>query len=357
MAQFFFFFLNKRYDSVWETLRDSSLPVVLYGTGNGADKVLDELEKLGVAVSAVFAGDGFVRNRTFRGHRVQSYSDVCEMFDDFIIAQAFGTSLPEVMDNIARISHEHKLLVPCVPVCGSEILNRDFVETHFEDLNRAYEALEDDQSRKVFEGAVKFQFTGEIEYLHSITSEKKQAFDDILRLGHRECYVDLGAYKGDTVEEFLAFSGGKYEKIIAAEPNKKSFIKLKEFCEKLDNACAYNCAVSDRSGESVLDISSGRGAHMSDKGQITQCKTVDDICQGLAPTYLKMDIEGAESKALSGGRETIAKYKPKLNIACYHKCRDIFELVLLIKSIRSDYKVYLRKHPSIPCWDMNLYCV
>ena len=44
--------------SVWEKLKDADLPIVCYGTGNGADKIFDEFERLGIKISAVMASDG-----------------------------------------------------------------------------------------------------------------------------------------------------------------------------------------------------------------------------------------------------------------------------------------------------------
>jgi hypothetical protein len=49
--------------------------------------------------------------------------------------------------------------------------------------------------------------------------------------------------------------------------------------------------------------------------------------------------------------------KPKLNIATYHKCEDIFTLPLLINELNPDYKIHLRHHPYIPAWDTLFYCV
>ena len=34
--------------SVWEKLKGADLPIVCYGTGNGADKIFDEFERLGM---------------------------------------------------------------------------------------------------------------------------------------------------------------------------------------------------------------------------------------------------------------------------------------------------------------------
>ena len=73
-------------------------------------------------------------------------------------------------------------------------------------------------------------------------------------------------------------------------------------------------------------------------------------------TYIKMDVEGSEALALRGGMHTLKQYKPKLNIACYHRSEDLYTLPLLIHELQPDYKIYIRRHPCLPCWDLNLYC-
>ena len=46
--------------SYWDKLSSEKRPIILYGTGNGADKILDDCDKYNIKVSGVFASDGFV---------------------------------------------------------------------------------------------------------------------------------------------------------------------------------------------------------------------------------------------------------------------------------------------------------
>ena len=74
-------------------------------------------------------------------------------------------------------------------------------------------------------------------------------------------------------------------------------------------------------------------------------------------SFIKMDIEGAEKKALDGAKETIKKYKPKLYVCAYHRNEDFFALPEKILSLNPDYNIFLRHHPYIPAWETNFYCV
>ena len=47
----------KETTTLWQYLKNAGRPVVLYGTGDGADKVLARLAAEGITVSAVFASD------------------------------------------------------------------------------------------------------------------------------------------------------------------------------------------------------------------------------------------------------------------------------------------------------------
>lgn len=345
-------FMTEKQSS-WEKIKASGLPVVIYGMGNGADKILDEFIRLDIPVKGVTASDDFVRGQMFRGFRVKKLSE----FDgEFIIAVAFATCLPPVMDHIYFLTEKYRVLVPVVPVYGNEIFNREFITAHSVELTYAYDLMHAD-SKKIFAGCVDFMFGGELSRLMDITTEKDEAFRGFFTPRGDEDYLDLGAYRGETVDELLNYSGGAYSSVTAVEPDKKTFSKLCSHLENLENCETVNKAVWSFSGELLFDSAAGRQSSVSDKGKAVNAETVDGLCENKRVSYIKMDVEGAEYEALNGGAMTLKNQKPRLNIALYHRSEDIFRLPLLIRSLNPAYEFHLRRHPYIPCWDMNLYCI
>ncbi len=197
-----------------------------------------------------------------------------------------------------------------------------------------------------------------MDYLIDSFSEKNEAFQNILRLSENESYLDLGAYRGDTIQEFIRSTNGKYSSIIALEPDVKTFKKLKLYAQGSENIRLFNMGIWDEDTSLSFNPSLGRGSSIKSNGtQSLLVTTVDTLYHSQRVSYIKADVEGAEYRAITGARHTLKRDKPKLNIAAYHRSEDIFELPILISSINSEYKIFLRQHPHIPAWDLNLYCI
>ena len=340
--------------NVWDALKNTPKPIVLYGMGNGADKVLDAFEKYGIKAAGVMASDDFCRYQEYRGFTVKKQGDFEKEYGDFVIALCFGSSLPDVMKHVNDVADQHTVLAPNVPVVGDVLMDDGFVERYRGDIESAYGLLADERSRKVFQNAFRFYYTGRLEYLKAMESEKDEVFRNILKL-HDERYLDLGAYRGDTVDEFLRYTDG-YLTITAVEPNPKNFKKLSEHLKDINSAVAVNAGIGDKVGTMFISKKAGRMPTLNDTNGIEiPVTTVDEI--DCSPTYIKIDIEGMESAMLRGAQRTLRELKPKLNLAAYHRTEDFFELMLQLHEIASEYKIYLRKHPYIPCWDLNIYAV
>ena len=342
--------------SSWEFLKSTPLPIAVYGTGNGADRVFKEFERLGIEVSAVVASDGFVRKRTFRGFEVKCISQLENEIGDFVIALAFASPLPEVIKNIKNLSLRHKVIMPSVPVYESEIFNKGFLKGHLDEIEKAYSLLADEQSKKVFENIIRFQITGDLNYCFECESDKDEAYK-ILDLGNDESFLDLGAYRGDTIDELLHYANN-YEKIVAVEPDKRTYKKLEKHCENLHNCVTLNNAIWSENCTLHFDGNKGRGASTKADGIEISAVSVDWLTEKYGQfTYINIDVEGAEKEMLEGAKKSLKQNKPQLCMAVYHKSEDIFALINQINKINPDYKIYLRHHPHISFWDTNIYCI
>ena len=344
-------------DSSWELLTKTDKPIILYGTGNGADIVIDELSRLGVKISEVAASEGFVRKRDFRGFTVRSIKDITENYQDFIIILGFASCIPQVMEDIKKLSQKYQVIMPVVPVFGNTIFNREYLEKHLEELKNIRDMLFDEESKRVFDNMILFHFTGELHYLFDSESTRETALTDILKLTDKEDMLDLGAYRGDTIEELISLTGG-YSSVLSLEPDKKSFDKLCNYLSGKENTQALPYAVWNCEKELVFSGGGGRQSTLSENGKYTvQAVAVDSITNDRKITYVKMDVEGVEKEAIQGMQVLMKAQKPKLSIACYHRTEDLCTLIPLIKSINPQYKIHLRHHPYIPFWDTNLYCI
>jgi len=102
----------------------------------------------------------------------------------------------------------------------------------------------------------------------------------------------------------------------------------------------------------VVDSSSTATAHValeseSSAGRIP-VTTVDRLTGELKLTrvgLIKMDMEGAEHKALECARATLARFKPKLGLAGYHYHDDYLDLPAVVRRARPDYQWH-----TVSCW-------
>jgi len=181
---------------------------------------------------------------------------------------------------------------------------------------------------------------------------------------HPECNVedgniviDAGACFGDSALLF-ANSVGKDGKVYSFEllsENKEIINRnlslnhhLKDRVEIITNA------LWDKSGENLPFIDNGGASRIIESesaDKYTNIKTlrIDDFVNEKKLSkvdFIKMDIEGAELKALIGAENTLRKFKPKLAISIYHKISDFDDIPRYINELNLGYKFYLGHYTS-----------
>ena len=363
---------------IWTYLTTAQKPVVLYGTGNGADKILDQLLLRGIRISGIFASSDFVRNRTFRGYPVETYEALHTRLGDMIVLICFGTSRPEVLENIDRIAGECETYAPDVPVYGQVLFDRKFFDAHAEMLERVRDRLSDDVSRATFDAIVQYKLSGDYKLLRPVARPLSEA-KELLTIVNDAAFLDLGAYNGDTVQLYTSLFP-QIRNIVAVEPDARNYRKLQENTAGLtgEEASARSifcirALVSDHDGTARIDRNKGRGvhenAHQESRKSVVNASapaqtenvneltaaTIVTLLQGQKAGLIKMDVEGNELLAIEGGREVIRRDRPSLIVSCYHRSEDLFTLPLLLSELVPEYKIYLRHHPHLLCWDTEFY--
>jgi len=234
---------------------------------------------------------------------------------------------------------------------ASEFLARHDHEEVMARLCEIYKLLNDRQSKKVFD-AIVARVLGDgrnIDIMLDIC-EKDQYFPpDLIKLSDHERLVDIGAFDGDTIRDFVGRTQSKFDQVISFELDAVNFKALKENVQQMpeqsrikifnlgiwDSKCDINYSI----GMSQSTVGLGKGT-----GHVTP---LDDILKGEKVTFIKMDIEGAEPQALRGARNIIKVQKPKLAVCIYHDFRHLWEIPLYIKSLVPEYKIYLRHHTNL----------
>lgn len=338
---------------LWQYLKTAQKPIVLYGMGNGADKIIRVLDEKGIEFKGVFASDGFVRPKLFHGHQISSYADLKAKFGDMIVLLCFGSNLPDVIENILKIAAEQELYAPEVAVIGDGLFDYDFLHKNAETLKWVYDRLADDISRYTFENILKYKLSGKINYLIDCQVDENEPYTSFLKLDG-ERFLDLGAYNGDTVLGFTQ-SCPNYQSITAVEPDRKTFKKLLNNTESIQNLTTINACISDKCETVNFKMLGGRNSVLGDGKDQIEAITIDSL--SFNPTYIKMDVEGEEVAAILGGKNTILNHKPKMLVSAYHRTDDFITIPKAVLDIRDDYKIYIRHFKYLPAWDTNFYFI
>lgn len=344
-----------------ETLRSCGLPVYLYGTGDGADKILDHMLRHQIVPAGVFASDGFVRDRTFRGYQVQSLRSVEEKEGRIAAVVCFGMDGEAAFSVCDAIAEKHLVLAPSAPVFGTLFCGKEYYTDHAGQVERVDKWLSDEQSRKLYRRVVAWQITGDYRYL--ACGEKT----DILPhpyYEHAKTHIDVGAYDGDTANEYLQ-GNALVGKIIAYEPDRNTFRQLLKNVnpEKVECICT---ACSDIDGAAGFRGKHGRGGHLDSENGNDEIpvRKLDTLLgypfvgsEGEPVGSIKIDAEGMDKEVLRGAANLITSCRPVINVSAYHRGEDLVEIPFLLKQLDYRTDLYFRKKPYIPAWDTSFISI
>lgn len=223
------------------------------------------------------------------------------------------------------------------------------------------DALADDCSRQTLYSVLLFHLTTDGEhYLHVARPYETLYFrSGLFRLGKSESFVDCGASIGESITHFLGITGEQFEHACCVEPDKINLPKLQAIKDRYFGLPAYDRiqifgkALGAQKGRVAFQHEGGHGGRVLEGGGDVEIDALDDFVN-FDPTFLKMDIEGYEVAALTGGSQLIASARPKIAVSAYHRPDDFIEIIRLVTSLNPEYRIGLRHH-NLERWDTCLY--
>ena len=240
-----------------------------------------------------------------------------------------------------------------------------------------YDLLADEKSRREFRAQIRWRCLLDYACLPKPDPAVEMYYPpELMRLLPEEVLVDCGAFDGDSIREFLRASGGRFGHIYALEADPGNAAALRQYQGTLEPAIAGRItlmpvAVGSHDGTLQFAAEGFVGSRVVNSGSDSkavnsavadspavevECRRLDSLLAGAAPTFIKMDIEGAELDALAGAPQTMARHRPVMAICAYHKCDHLWIIPQLLQAGSPDYRIFLRRYAE-DCWETVYYAV
>jgi len=203
--------------------------------------------------------------------------------------------------------------------------------------------MEDAESRRTLLDVVRYRMTANTRFMADYAVRvKDQYFEPFLDL-RSEVFVDAGGFDGDTTEEFCRRCPD-YRAVHLFEPSQHNMQAAKARLAGYRDISFRPEALSDEIGSMTFDADAGSAsAATSGPGEEVPVNTLDHAVADPV-SFIKMDLEGWELKALGGCARHIRDDRPKLAIAVYHQAADFRTISQYARSIHPDYKLHLRHY-------------
>jgi len=219
-----------------------------------------------------------------------------------------------------------------------------------ERLRTAHGLFADDRSRTVFLALLSrvLDRTADVE-LTGVCEPDEYFPAGLIQLSAHESLVDVGAFDGDTVEAFDRKSGSRFDRVFAFELDRTNYQRLESNVARM--ACRQRVATFNVGAwDSDETVSYGVNGYQSAVGTGDargRVAPLDQLLKGERVTFIKMDVEGAELRALRGAAGIIRSQKPKLAVCVYHDFRHLWEVPFYVHSLVPEHRLFLRQHSNM----------
>lgn len=236
-----------------------------------------------------------------------------------------------------------------------------FFMKYAEELRDNYYAFDEDSSRKLYLELIQKRIEFDSNMLELFTPNPYFAIEQMRETNSNEVFVDMGAYVGDTLEQYLFMKSGFFNKYYAFEPDEGNFKAMNYRIERLCREWNFSnnkiipvyAGVGEKTTEGFFSESDNN--HLSshicdscDEGAIrTQIYSIDDYFKEIQVSFLKADIESYELYMLKGAKKVIERDQPKLAVTIYHNGSDMIKIMSFLRNLNVDYQFRIRHHSTI----------
>jgi len=339
---------------------NSSAPIVIFGAGNLGRRIVRVIRP------ALFCDNNpALWGTTWEGIPIESPESAVQRYPNatFVVAIWHPSRTESMADRIDQVRSLGALnVVPFSALLGEY---GDFLLPHMfwerphyyarndQEIRRA-RALMDEEGQQEFDRQMRLRLGNPSGQL--IDSGVQYFPDDLFQFGRNEVFVDCGAYDGDTIAEFRRTTGDDFTAIVAFEPDPQNFSTL-ECSINGDPRIKLHPHGTGARTEMARFTLGGTGSRVSSEGNCeVKIVTLDDALEGIAPTYMKFDIEGSELEALEGGKKTILRHRPKMAVCLYHVPNHFWIIPLRLNELLPDSRFTLRTYCA-DGWDCVCYCI
>jgi FkbM family methyltransferase len=210
-------------------------------------------------------------------------------------------------------------------------------------------ALADEESRRQFRGHLRWRVTLDPSTIPEPDRQRVYFDPALLALPEEAVVADCGAFDGDSLRVFLRWNASRFAAFHAFEPDPVSYARLNAYVESLPSCVRSSVlpaqlALGAAAGAIQVAGTGKPGSHAGTEGATVPVLRLDEVFADSPIHYLKLDIEGAEWEALEGAWPLVARDRPVLGVAVYHKPDDIFTLPAAIIVRTPDYEYFMRSH-------------
>jgi len=232
-----------------------------------------------------------------------------------------------------------------------------------EEVRQGLSLWADESSRGEFLAQLKWRYLLDFDALPAPLSVDDIYFpEDLVAPLPDEFYVDCGAFDGDSVKRFIERRDSAFRRVVAIEADPKNYLRLQETIEALpgdirDKIALRPLAVGKEAGLIHFEAQGTAGSSAKPGGSVeVKCARLDEILRGDDPTFIKMDIEGAELDALHGADEIIKRAIAAWAICAYHRPDHLWSIPAFIQAQSGAFDFYLRRYAE-ECWELVCYAI